>query len=209
MKRSKVQTKYLETQTGKLNRYQKEVLVAIDEIEKLIKTKKEVVIAIDGMSGSGKTTLAFHFKKIFNANLFHIDDFFKKPNINNDDPLLEYGANIDFSLILKSIINKIENNEDVFYNPFDFKSHRHLEEITVKARSVNIIEGSFSMHPYLIDNYDYKIFLKTNKCKQLRRIYKRSGFKKFRMFVKRWIPNENRYRRDLKIDTMADIIIKS
>lgn len=209
MKQVKIQTKKSKTQTGKLSKYNKVVWLAIREIEELIKIKKKVTIAVDGMSGSGKTTLAFHLKKVFDANLFHIDDFFKKPVIDSDDPLSVYGSNIDFKLILDSIINNINNNKDVSYKPFDFISHTHLEEITVKTKEVNIIEGSFSMHPHLIDNYDYKIFLKTNKCKQLIRIYKRSGLKKFKQFVKRWIPNENRYRRDLKIETIADIIIKS
>lgn len=180
----------------------------ITELKDLQVSKKTLLIAIDGMSGSGKTTLGKLLKEELNANLFHIDDFFKKPS-SEDFEYSEYGSNIDFYKIENNIIKSVINKENATYKPFDFKTHSHLEPVSVSYKDVNIIEGSFSMHPYLYRSYDLCIYLKTSKVKQLKRIYKRSGLKRLKDFIKRWIPNENKYNKALKIQEKADIVIKS
>lgn len=185
-----------------------QILSAVLDIKNLTKNKEFVLIAIDGMSGSGKSTLSKRLAKYFDANLFRIDDFFKKPEIT-ETPFSQYGNNINFKLIENNIINKITKGKSVTYQPFNFKTHSHEENITVGFNNINIIEGSFSHHPYLDNYYHYKIFLKTNCLKQRLRIYKRSGFKRLINFIKVWIPNENVYFKNLKIETKANKIIKT
>ena len=41
--------------------------------------KKQLVIAIDGKCASGKSTLGLYLKNSLDANLFHMDDFFLRP----------------------------------------------------------------------------------------------------------------------------------
>lgn len=179
------------------------------EIDNLIKNKDSIFIAIDGMSGSGKTTFANKLKAIFNANVFHIDDFFQKPIININDQNSLYGNNIDFNKINETIIEQLKLKNAVNYQPFDFKKHEHTKSITVDYKPINIFEGSFSHHPEISGAYDYKIYFKINKVKQIYRIIKRNGIKKSFMFLKRWIPNENKYNKKLKIQNKANIVVKA
>lgn len=119
----------------------------------------------------------------------------------------QHATNIDFNKITDEIINKIYLKEDITYQPFDFKTHKHLNYITKSYKRLTIIEGAYSMHPKLFDNYQYKIFFKTSKLTQIKRIIKRSGINKTFIFIKKWIPLENKYHNDLKIKYKSNIII--
>lgn len=177
-------------------------------ISDLIYNNDSVIIAIDGMSGSGKTTFANQLKMIFNANVFHIDDFFQKSIIKNNNQSSKYGSNINFEKINETIIEQLKSKKSVNYQLFDFKKHEHTDIITVNYKPINIIEGSYSHHPEISYAFDYKIYFKTNKFKQLYRIIKRNGFKKSLKFIKTWIPNENKYNKKLKIQNKANIVVK-
>lgn len=212
------QVEYLNLKETKLNKNgyyyisRKEILKlqAIQTLHNLIRETDEVIfIGIDGMSGAGKTTFGKYLAEIFNGNLFHIDDFFQKPIVDELDETSKYGSNIDFTKIINTIINPTLNKSNVFYQPFDIVKHQHLDVIEKKYSRINIIEGSFSLHPKIIDYYQYKIFFKIKPIKQYIRILKRSGFKKSLQFVKRWIPNENIYNKKLQIEKKANIIIKN
>ena len=41
--------------------------------------KERVIVAIDGRCASGKTTLAREIAKRLDCNIFHMDDFFLRP----------------------------------------------------------------------------------------------------------------------------------
>lgn len=204
-----LQEKYLKIVTDKkLKLPNKKMLLLIKELENKIINGNIFIIGIDGKSGGGKSTISKVLQELFNANLFHVDDFFKKPFINPNDPFSKYGSNIDFNKITNNIMKPILTKTNSKYQPFDFKTHTHLDYINVKHNNINIIEGSFSLHPYLFNNYNYTIYLSVNYFKQLFRINKRSGFKRLLTFIKKWIPNENKYNRDLKISKKIDFYIK-
>lgn len=192
----------------KINNTISNKLKVILDLEELTNNKNEAIIAIDGMSGSGKSTFANELSKIFDTNIFHIDDFFQKPVISEHDELSKFGSNINYELINTSIINNINKKLSISYKPFNFKTHSHLDAITVNYKKINIIEGSFSMHPKLINNYEYMIYMKVGFIKQRYRIYKRSGLKRLIKFIKIWIPNENKYNKALEISKKANIIVK-
>ena len=43
------------------------------------------IVAIDGNSASGKTTLSTQLSKLFDCNIFHIDDYFLNPSQRTPD----------------------------------------------------------------------------------------------------------------------------
>ena len=49
------------------------------KIDELLSEKDFVVVAIDGKCTSGKTTLAAKLAEIYDCNVFHMDDFFLRP----------------------------------------------------------------------------------------------------------------------------------
>ena len=43
------------------------------------KSEKPYIVAIDGRCAAGKTTLAAHFQQNIDCTVFHMDDFFLRP----------------------------------------------------------------------------------------------------------------------------------
>ena len=48
-------------------------------IRQLLAEKDRVIVAIDGNCASGKTTLTAQLAEHFDCNVFHMDDFFLRP----------------------------------------------------------------------------------------------------------------------------------
>ncbi|MCR3906361.1 MAG: deoxynucleoside kinase [Tenericutes bacterium] len=179
----------------------------LSEIDLLRKKKDKLIIAIDGNAASGKTTLSNILKEVYDCNVFHIDDFFQKAIVDQNDINSRYGSNINFVKIKNNVLNKIQNEDDILYEQLDLSTHQYQKAVNISYNKINIIEGAFSMHPQLINYYDLKIFIKLNYMSQLIRIKKRNGMKKLFEFIKKWIPNENKYFKDLDIINQADIAI--
>ena len=49
------------------------------QIDMLLEEKDFAVVAIDGKCTSGKTTLASKLAELYDCNMFHMDDFFLRP----------------------------------------------------------------------------------------------------------------------------------
>lgn len=63
----------------------------------------------------------------------------------------------------------------------------------MKHKHLNIIEVSFSQHPYFGDVYDLKIFMDIDENSQIDNIRKRNGEDKLQRFKSEWILKENAY----------------
>ena len=59
-------------------------------------------------------------------------------------------------------------------------------------KKLNIIEGTYSLHPYFGEVYDLKVFLTITPELQQERILQRPAFL-HKQFFEEWIPMENRY----------------
>ncbi|MCU0105146.1 hypothetical protein N7603_05700 [Acholeplasma vituli] len=190
-----------------VNSYQENLLKVLSKMDALLESKPELWIAIDGYACAGKTTLANLLSQIYEGSLFHTDDFFKKPIIT-EDPLTQYGANIDFHKINQTVIEPIHNQASVHYQPFDFKTHKHLEHVIIPYSNIHIFEGAYSLHPHLEAPYDLKVFYDISRLKQYYKIYERNGFKRLKKFITIWIPNERKYVKALKIKEKANLYLK-
>jgi uridine kinase len=184
------------------------LLPLLSKLDELSHVQDQVFVAMDGFSASGKTTLGEKLKKIYNANLVHTDDFFKKITIDPKDPLSIHGANIDFDKINQEIVNPFMHKTGYHYRPFDFKQHAHMDQVHVDYQPMLIIEGAYSMHPKLLANYDYKVFVQVSRFKAYLRIFKRNGFKRLLKFIRMWIPKEIAYVKAMEIKNQADLILK-
>ncbi|MBU1093551.1 MAG: hypothetical protein KKH01_03720 [Firmicutes bacterium] len=194
------------TNQRKTEKYIKSYHFLFVKIEEMIKESKNLTIAIDGYSSSGKTTLAHYIENIFDANVFHMDDYFK--SLKQDQTSTEFASNIDFDRLKKEIIKPLLKQEPIFYQSFDCKTQELSSLLKKEVKSVNIIEGAYSTHPLIEEIYDFKIFLKIGKIKQMIRIKKRNGLKKLKIFLNRWIPAEHAYFNHYSIEKTADIVIK-
>lgn len=189
---------------GSLN---EDIRQIINSIESLCKTKELVIIAIDGKSGSGKSTLADTLSKLYDSNLFHMDDFFLRPKEKTEERMNEIGGNVDYLRFKEEIIDRILLGREFKYQIYDCKKMALTDYIRVKPKKLNIVEGSYSMHPSLAQNYDYTIFLDIDDESQKQRILKRNGPIAYKRFIHEWIPKENIYFNEMMIKEKCDIVI--
>jgi len=175
-------------------------------IDSLMKSKDRINIAIDGNSGAGKSTLASLIGNVYECNIFHMDDFFLTPELKTEERLKEVGGNVDYVRFKHEVIDGINSGHEFQYHIYDCKQMILGEPVSVIPQKLNIIEGSYSMHPTLTNNYDLKIFLHIDEKEQSSRILKRNGAYMLKRFLCEWIPLENRYFNELDIQEQSDLI---
>ena len=189
--------------------YKDEIEQIKKKVEELLKENKKeiIVIAIDGMTGSGKTTLAEELSQVYNAPIFHADDYFLPPELRTEERLNEPGGNIHYEKMKKEIIDILVEgkiNSTIKYKPFICKNQSYGEEKSFKLNKVNIVEGSYCLNPYFGKYYDISVFLKINEKSQIERLTKRCP-QMINNFINRWIPLEKKYHDAFKLYDNCDI----
>ena len=179
----------------------------LNKIDKLMTLNDKILIAIDGNSGAGKSTFANMFHKYYDCNIFHMDDFFLRPNLKTPKRLKEVGGNVDYVRFKEEILDNLTKDVEFKYQVYNCKIQALDSFTIVKPKKLNIIEGSYSMHPTLINYYDYKIFFSIDSKSQIKRILERNGEFMLKRFIDEWIPKENEYFSKFNTRGLADIII--
>ena len=174
-------------------------------IDDLLCLRNQVIVAIDGSCTSGKTTLATRLAEIYDCNVFHMDDFFLRPEQRTQERYAEVGGNVDYERFREEVLLPLKSGKPFSYRPFDCSTFTLSDPVTVTPRKLNIIEGSYSHHPYFGDPYDLKILLTIPPELQQQRILQRPAFLHERFFEE-WIPMENRYFEKFRISDKCDVI---
>lgn len=201
-----LQAHYLEEGLKYLPYKEQELLEAINEI---YKHKGQVTIAIDGRCGSGKTTLANKLKEYFDCHIFHMDDFYLQEYQRTKERYNEPGGNVDRERFKKEVLDPLNNQQDVLYRPLDCSSMSISEGTLYPYKPINIIEGSYSCHPDLINTYDLTIFVDIDESLRHKRIEERNGKEALNMFIKKWIPLEEKYFSCFDIQNHCDFYFKA
>lgn len=153
-----------------------------------------LLVAIDGQCASGKTTLARMLARKFDCNLFHMDDFFLRPKQRTRQRLSEVGGNVDYERFWREVLEPVLRREEVSYRVYDCRSRQFAaEQRKAPVKRVNLVEGSYSRHPYFGDCYHLAYCLQVEEEEQKRRILKRNGAGMLKRFTEEWIPKENAY----------------
>lgn len=176
-----------------------------ENIIELQKERQTVVIAIDGRCGAGKTTLAKNLQKVLNANLISMDHFFLQPHQRTEKRLATPGENIDYERFITEVLIPLKKEKSFTYRPFDCHQNNFTQSIYVPIKPITIIEGSYSCHPELFNEYDLHIFLTINPQEQLKRIKNRNGDQVCKLFQDKWIPLEEKYFSAYNIEERCEI----
>ncbi len=171
-----------------------------------LKQDKLYIISIDGRCGAGKTTLASLISSHYNCNVFHTDDFFLTKKQRTEQRLAEPGGNIDYERFRQEVLTPLVNKKEFIYRAYRCSSDSFYNEIEIKLKNLNIIEGSYSHHPLFKTENNFKIFLNINKNKQLDRIIKRNGYERYKVFQNKWIPMEELYFSHFSIPENSDMV---
>jgi len=177
-----------------------------NEIDNLLRMYDKVIVAIDGRCTSGKSTMGERLLREYDLNLFHMDDFFLPITRKTKERMEEIGGNVDYERVLNEIILPLKSGCDFSYRPFDCSIQSLGDEVEVCTKRLNVIEGTYSMHPLLFEHYTYRVFLDINEKKQNERVKERFNADRF---FDEWIPLEEKYFNTLKIKDRADLILKA
>ena len=150
--------------------------VIVEQVRDLCENNENemLIIAIDGKSGSGKSTLAAMLKEQFGGNVFHMDDFFLQPTQRTKERLAQIGGNVDYERF-REVLLRIRRGMGVYYQRYDCKRQGLEEPVWIEPACINIVEGSYSMHPYFGEVYDLRIGMDIDAQSQRKRILHRNG----------------------------------
>lgn len=178
-------------------------------IDTLLSRGSKIIVAIDGNSGSGKSTLAEALGSNYDCNIFHMDDFFLRPEQRTEERMREVGGNVDYTRFKDEVLNKLKEKTEFEYQIYDCSMGKLTKYIKVSPKKLNIVEGVYSMHPILQGSYDLKVFLGIDVETQKQRILQRSGKYMLQRFLNEWIPLENEYFSKMNIAERCDLVITS
>lgn len=183
------------------------LLPLLERIDRLPE-KDTVIIGIDGRCASGKTTLAALLAGIYDCNVFHMDDYFLRPEQRTGERLRMPGENVDHERFLKEVFVPLSNGDTVHTARFDCGSMKLCPPAEYPRKRLNIVEGVYSMHPQLESYFDLKIVLGITPGAQKTRIEKRNTPPVAQRFFSEWIPMEESYYKAFPVYENADIIFE-
>ena len=184
------------------------LLPLLTEIDKLRRSAMQSIrIALDGRCASGKTTMAAHLSKIYDCNVFHMDDFFLRPSQRTPERLSQPGENVDHERFLQEILLPLSEGREVCFRKYSCAKQELELPTTAFPKRLNIIEGSYSLHPSLFGFYDLTAFSDISEAEQRERILKRNSPEMAEKFFSTWIPMEEAYFSSLNIREKASLIL--
>lgn len=175
-------------------------------IDRLLEERELVLIAIDGSCAAGKSTLAAELAKRYDCSVIPMDDFFLRPCQRTPERYAEAGGNVDYERFADEVLRPLRLGQAFTYRPYDCRTACLSAPVTVQPKKLNIIEGSYSLHPYFGQVYDLRVFLTVSPALQEQRILERPAFL-HEAFFQRWIPMEQRYFTECSIAQTSDLVI--
>lgn len=185
---------------------EKTITLLKEHLQPLLEEDRVVIIAIDGSCTAGKSTLAAALAKEYDCNVFHMDDYFLQMHQRTPERLAETGGNVDYERFLREVLGGISTGMPFAYRPYDCSTGSLKERVWVQPKQLNIVEGTYSHHPYFGDVYDLRIYLTVEDALRTERIKQRPAFLQQRFFEV-WIPMEQRYFKELEIPARSHLVL--
>ena len=167
------------------------------------------IIMLAGLQGAGKTTLAQLLQQELGGRVFHMDDFFLRPEQRTAERLARPGENVDHERFLAEVLDPARQGLPVTFRPYLCRRQALGDAVHAEAAALTVVEGAYACHPALWDSYDLRVFLTVEPDEQLRRIQRRSGPEQAAVFRTRWIPLEEQYFAAFSIPQRCDILLHS
>ncbi len=167
-----------------------------------------VTVAVDGRCAAGKTTFASRCAQLFDdCQVFHMDDFFLPPEKRTPERLAAPGGNVDYERAAAELFEPLSQGEAVALRAFDCSSGTLDAPRGVPCGRLNIVEGSYSLHPALAGYSQVHIFFTCSPEVQQGRLSRRESPEQLERFRTRWIPLEEAYFQGLSIQNQCDVTV--
>ncbi len=167
-----------------------------------------VLVAVDGRCASGKTSFARRCAQLFDdCSVFHMDDFFLPPEKRTAERLAAPGGNVDYERAAAQLFEPLSRGEAVALQAFDCHTGQLRAPVGVPCGRLNIIEGSYALHPALAGYTQLHLLLTCSPEVQLSRLARRETPESLEQFQTRWIPMEEAYFEGLSIQDQCDVVI--
>lgn len=176
----------------------------IHEIEAVKDSDRNLIIAIDGDCCSGKTTLAKKLAEQFSCNIIHIDDFYLPIHLRSENRFKQPGRNIHWERLLDEVLSPLQDGQKVKYCKYIPEKKAFSSEITLEAKPLTIVEGTYALLPELQHFYSIKVNLSVDLITQYKRIEKREPSEKVNQFKRIWIPKSKTYLDMYDIENNSD-----
>lgn len=167
-----------------------------------------LLVAIEGGAAAGKSTLAELLEQVYDCNIFHMDDFFLRPQQRTFQRFAEPGGNVDYERFYEEVLVPLSRGERVRYSRYDCGIREVLHPVEIVPKALNIVEGTYSLHPLMTDFYDLKVLLKISPEEQKERILKRNNPELQERFFRHWIPMEKHYFEACGVEKNCDIVLE-
>lgn len=172
-------------------------------VEAQLQKGENIMVAVDGMAAAGKTSLASLLQQVYACEILHADDFFLQTSQRTAQRLEEVGGNIDYERMEK-VVSSLRQGGKTNYKPYNCGTQKLGEGREITPQRLIVVEGSYTMHKKMIENYDFKIYLSCSGETQKQRILQRNGPKMLERFIEEWIPKEKAYADTEKIKAKSD-----
>jgi uridine kinase len=177
------------------------------KIDSALENGNTFTLAIEGGSASGKSTLSEVLEEVYGCTVFHMDDFFLRPEQRTEERLSEIGGNVDRERFLSEVLVPLSERKPVMYRRFDCQSLEILSPQEIVPTSFTVVEGAYCMHPELSSYYDFSVFLDVSEECQTERIKIRNSPLLAKRFFEEWIPMERRYFEKMDIKNKCDMSV--
>ena len=182
------------------------MLPLLTAIDRKLADGSPLILAIEGGAASGKTTLAEVLRQIYGCNVFHMDDFFLRPEQRTAERLAAPGENVD--RFLEEVLTPLREGRPVTFRRYDCHTQSLCPAVTVPPAPLTVVEGSYCCHSTLFDAYGLRCFLRVTPEVQRKRIEARNTPEFQQRFFETWIPMEQRYHEAFSIPERCDIILE-
>lgn len=144
-------------------------------IDEALLLTERFVLAVDGLAGAGKSRLAIDLAERYAGSVIRLDHFFLPMEARDQRQDYPYATHMDFDRFRRQVGKPLSRGEAGSYDVFSCKTQSFDGTRHFGASGLIVIEGSYALHPAVLDIYDAGIFLTVDSDLQTARLKRREG----------------------------------
>jgi len=176
-------------------------------LEQQLSFGRRVIVGIDGRAGAGKTTLAKILTSVYKGSFVSMDDFYLPFSMRSEERMSKPGGHIHFERFNEQVYKPLKAGAmELNYEKYNCQTGESIPVSASLNERLVVVEGSYSVHPWIRDLYSHTVFLDISEKSQKKRLIKRNGPEGYEIMRDKWILYENRYHKAYGVDKYCNIL---